>query len=204
MNTPDNWSLPDWFRCNLDELAHLLEGASPVVAEHLGEMLSSAGRVFVAGQGRSGLVLRMFAMRLMQLGMETFVVGDATTPAIQPGDLLVVFSGSGETEGVVRVGRQAKAAGARVAVITSQPASSLARLADHLTILPGETPKVSAEMSQDFHRNSRLPLASVLEQAALLFLDCLVAWLANQKGQDESCGGAAIYAAMMARHANLE
>jgi 6-phospho-3-hexuloisomerase len=190
MNTPDNWSLPDWFHRNLDELARLLDGASPVAQDHLGEVLSSAGRVFVAGQGRSGLVLRMFAMRLMQLGMETFVVGDVTTPAIQPSDLLVVFSGSGETEGVVRVGRQAKAAGARVAVITSQPASSLARLADHLTILPGETTKVSAELT------SRMPLASTLEQAALLFLDCVVAWLAEQKAQDN--------AAMMARHANLE
>jgi 6-phospho-3-hexuloisomerase len=196
MNTPDNWSLSAWFRCDLDELTRLLEGAFPVAQEHLGELLSSARRVFVAGQGRSGLVLRMFAMRLMQLGMETFVVGDATTPAIQPGDLLVVFSGSGETEGVVRVGRQAKAAGARVAVITSQPASSLARLADHLTILPGETPKVTAEMSGGCYRNSQMPLASALEQAALLFLDCLVAWLAEQKGQDN--------AAMMARHANLE
>jgi 6-phospho-3-hexuloisomerase len=190
MNTPDNWSLPDWFHRNLDELARLLDGASPVAQNHLGEVLSSAGRVFVAGQGRSGLVLRMFAMRLMQLGVETFVVGDATTPAIQPGDLLVVFSGSGETEGVVRVGRQAKAAGARVAVITSQPVSSLAQLADHLTILPGETTKISAELT------SRMPLASALEQAGLLFLDCVVAWLAEQKAQDN--------AAMMSRHANLE
>jgi 6-phospho-3-hexuloisomerase len=190
MNAPNNLLLQDWFRRDLDELAGLLEGASPVTGDHLGEKLLTAERVFVVGQGRSGLVLRMFAMRLMQLGSETYVVGDATTPAIRPGDLLVVLSGSGETEGVVRVARQAKACQAQLAAITSQPKSSLARLADHLTILPGETIKISAQVS------SRLPLATALEQAALLFLDCVVAWLATQKGQDN--------AAMMARHANLE
>jgi 6-phospho-3-hexuloisomerase len=190
MDTPHNLQLQEWFRRDLDELASLLEGASPVEKGHLGERLLSAERVFVAGQGRSGLVLRMFAMRLMQVGTETYVVGDVTTPAIRPGDLLVVLSGSGETEGVVRIARQAKACQAQVAVLTSQPNSSLARLADHLTILPGETTKISNQMS------SRLPLASALEQASLLFLDCIVAWLAAQKGQDN--------AAMMARHANLE
>jgi 6-phospho-3-hexuloisomerase len=190
MNTPNHIRLQDWFRRDLDELASLLEGASPVEEGHLGERLLSIERVFVAGQGRSGLALRMFAMRLMQLGKETHVVGDVTTPAIRPGDLLVVLSGSGETEGVVRVARQAKAAGAQLAVITSQPASSLAQLADHLTVLPGESIKIFAQIS------SRLPLATALEQAALLFLDCVVAWLAEQKGQDN--------AAMMARHANLE
>lgn len=41
--------------------------------------LSEGGRVFVAGAGRSGLVLRMAAMRLMHLGLTVHVAGDTTT-----------------------------------------------------------------------------------------------------------------------------
>ncbi len=68
----------------------------------LGGHLGQTGRVFVAGAGRSGLVLRMAAMRLMHLGMTVHVAGDTTTPAISSGDLLLVASGSGTTSGVVK------------------------------------------------------------------------------------------------------
>ena len=38
----------------------------------------------------------MVAMRLMHVGFEAHVVGEATTPSIAEGDRLMVFSGSGE------------------------------------------------------------------------------------------------------------
>jgi Predicted sugar phosphate isomerase involved in capsule formation len=45
------------------------------------------------GAGRSGLVAKAFAMRLMHLGMISYVVGETITPALQTGDLIVVLSG---------------------------------------------------------------------------------------------------------------
>ena len=68
----------------------------------LARHLNQPGRVFVAGAGRSGLVLRMAAMRLMHLGLNVHVVGDTTTVAISSGALLLVASGSGTTSGVVK------------------------------------------------------------------------------------------------------
>ncbi len=39
-------------------------------------------QIFVMGAGRSRLVGKAFAMRLMQLGLSVYVVGEITTPAI--------------------------------------------------------------------------------------------------------------------------
>ena len=190
MDTQDKWQLADWLRRDLEELEVILNDIHPIGKDHLGSYLLPFNRIFLVGQGRTGLIMRMFAMRLMQLGFSAFIVGDSTTPAIQPGELLIAASGSGETEGVVRTARQAKTVGARLAVITSQPESSLSKLSDQLTIIPGETTKISSTIK------SYLPLASTLEQGVLLFLDCQVAWIAMQIGQTNDT--------MMAKHANLE
>jgi 6-phospho-3-hexuloisomerase len=182
--------LRDWFQINLDELKTMLDGISPIDGFHLGEIILTAERVFVAGQGRTGLVARMFAMRLMQIGLEAYIVGETLTPAIRSGDLLIAASGSGETPGVVRVAQKARELGARVAVVTCTANSSLAKVGDHLTLLPGKSIKTSTQVS------TRLPLANVLEHCTLIFLDCVGAWLAVQKGATNQ--------SMMTRHANLE
>lgn len=102
----------------------------------LARHLSHPGRVFVAGAGRSGLVLRMAAMRLMHLGLTVHVAGDTTTPAISSGDLLLVASGSGTTSGVVKAAETAAKAGARIAAFTTNPDSPLAGLADAVVVIP--------------------------------------------------------------------
>ncbi|NLO77568.1 MAG: 6-phospho-3-hexuloisomerase, partial [Methanomicrobiales archaeon] len=43
--------------------------------------LVGAERIYVMGAGRSGLVAKGFAMRLMHLGMHSYVVGETITPA---------------------------------------------------------------------------------------------------------------------------
>jgi 6-phospho-3-hexuloisomerase len=182
--------LRDWFDGNVAELKAMLGGISPVDNLHLGTVLLEAERVFVAGQGRTGLVTRMFAMRLMQIGLETYIVGETLTPAIRSSDLLIAVSGSGETSGVVRAAQKAEEMGARVAVVTCSPHSSLAKCADHLTVIPGESIKISAQVG------SQLPLANALEHTTLVFLDCVAAWLAVQKGETNQ--------SMMTRHANIE
>jgi 6-phospho-3-hexuloisomerase len=56
--------------------------------------------------GRSGLALKMAAMRFMQYTV--FIVGETNTPAILEGDLLLVASGSGTTSSVVSSAEKAK------------------------------------------------------------------------------------------------
>ncbi|MEC3853892.1 6-phospho-3-hexuloisomerase [Paenarthrobacter ureafaciens] len=101
-------------------------------------LLGRADRIFVAGAGRSGLVLRMAAMRLMHLGLNVHVAGDATTPAIREGDLLLVASGSGTTSGVVKAAETADKAQARIAAFTANPGSPLANLADAVVVVPAQ------------------------------------------------------------------
>ncbi|TLN15244.1 SIS domain-containing protein, partial [bacterium] len=58
-------------------------------------------RVLLVGAGRSGLVARAFALRLMHLGFNVYVHGETITPAIGKGDLVIAISGSGSTKLVV-------------------------------------------------------------------------------------------------------
>ena len=80
-----------------DEIATAVESVTAADRTRAIEAIRGADRIFVFGEGRSGLALRMAAMRLVHLGLNVHVVGDATTPAIVPGDILIVGSGSGET-----------------------------------------------------------------------------------------------------------
>ena len=53
--------------------------------------------IFILGAGRSGLMARGFAMRLVHIGYTVYVIGETITPSIQAGDVLVSVSGSGKT-----------------------------------------------------------------------------------------------------------
>ena len=119
-----------------DEIAGTAAKIDAAQMAALAGQLGQPGRVFIAGAGRSGLVLRMAAMRLMHLGMDVHVAGDTTTPAIAAGDLLLLASGSGTTSGVVKSAETAAKAGARIAAFTTNPDSPLGKLADALVIIP--------------------------------------------------------------------
>lgn len=183
-------NLREWFLRDLDEVANLLEGVTPIEELHMGDIILQSKRVFVVGQGRTGLVIKMFAMRLMQLGIETHVIGETTTPAVNPGDLLIAASGSGRTTVVVNISERARELGANIAAITSNRESPLGILADHITIIPGKSVKVSD------NTKSNLPMANTLEQALLIFLDSIIAVIAERKNETNE--------SMMRRHANLE
>lgn len=149
-----------------------------------------AERVFLAGAGRSGLVLRMAAMRLMHLGLTVHVAGDTTTPAITSGDLLVVASGSGTTSGVVKAAETAIAAGADVAAVTTNPESPLAGLADALVIIP------AAQKTDHGSSLSRQYSGSLFEQS--LFLATEAVFQTLWENTDEPAEQ------LWLRHANLE
>lgn len=119
-----------------DEIADTAAKIDEQQVADLASLLGQPGRIFVAGAGRSGLVLRMAGMRLMHLGLTVHIAGDTTTPAISAGDLLLVASGSGTTSGVVKAAETAAKAGARIAAFTTNADSPLAALADALVIIP--------------------------------------------------------------------
>lgn len=152
--------------------------------------IQEAERIFLAGAGRSGLVLRMAAMRLMHLGLTVHVAGDTTTPAITSGDLLVVASGSGTTSGVVKAAETAAKAGARVAAFTTNRNSPLARLADALVIIP------AAQKTDHNTTITRQYSGSLFEQSLLLATETIFQALWDNDAQPAE--------ELWLRHANLE
>lgn len=169
----------------LSDLRGMLLRVDPDEQAGLEQAIAEAPRVFVAGMGRTGLVMRTFAMRLMHLGGSVHLLGDATTPGIAAGDLLLVGSGSGRTPTLVSQAERARERGAQVAVLTADRQSPLAGMAHHAVIVP------PVDNPGGGH-----PLGSAFEAALYLLLDGLVLRLMDRLGVDE--------AAMQARHANLE
>jgi len=160
--------------------------------EKLMDAICSSKKIFVAGAGRSLLMLRGLAMRLMQIGYTSYVVGDTTTPAFEAEDLLIIGSGSGETAGLVNVATKAKKIGGKVALITIREESILAKLSDILIIIPAFTDMIDdANMVKPI-----LPGGTMFEQAMLFIGDTMVLPLAEKTNIPTNKA--------FSRHANLE
>lgn len=154
--------------------------------------ICGARKIYVCGAGRSLLMLRGLAMRLMHVGLESYVVGDTTTPAFEEGDLLILGSGSGETSGLINVARKARSLGGKIAVITVKENSTLGTMADILVKIPAFTDKVPCEAA----RQPILPGGSMFEQCMLVLGDAMVLPLAKMRGVPTD--------RPFKRHANLE
>lgn len=144
--------------------------------ERFEKVLLGARRVFVTGLGRTGLMARGFAMRLMHLGRRVYHVGDVITPAIRRGDLLVIASRTGRSPVLLHYVSMARRVGARVAVVTGERESPVARRADAVLVLSSEARRARAG------RTPEPPLGSVFEQALLVVLDVVVVHLMDTLG----------------------
>ena len=165
------------------------------------DIIVSSKNVFLIGAGRSGLAAKAFAMRLMHLGISSYVVGETISPAIYEDDCIIAISGSGETNTIVSAANIAKNRGSKVLALTSYPESTLGKLADTVLLVKGRT-KVEADdenyMKRQIHGNytSLTPLGTAFELTTLVFLDALVSELMEIMHQTESD--------LKARHTVLE
>ena len=169
--------------------------------EKFEDIIIGANNVFVTGAGRSGLAAKAFAMRLMHLGLSSYVVGETISPAINEDDCIVAISGSGETNTIVSAAKIAKARGSKVLAVTSYDTSTLAGLADGILLVKGRTKQeVDDEnyMKRQIHGNytSLTPLGTAFELTTLVFLDAIVSELMEKMEQTESD--------LKARHTVLE
>ena len=157
-----------------------IDGAAVASLE---QTIAAANAIFIFGAGRSLLMLKAFAMRLMHIGLQVHVVGDVVTPALQKGDLLLLASASGET----------KQLGGTVALLTIFPESTLGKLADVVVRLPAYTDKLP-----DGPDNVKgiLPGGSLFEEAVMVLGDAMIVNLAQSTGYRLTKG--------FALHANLE
>jgi 6-phospho-3-hexuloisomerase len=168
------------------ELSQTLSQLDLHQLSQLEDSIRQAGKIYIAGAGRSLLMARTLAMRLMHMGRSSYVVGETSTPAAQAGDLLIIASGSGKTGALVAYAQKAKSLGMTLALITAHPFSTLGNLADCLLEIP--TP------AQDTIQLG----GNLFEQCLLIVCDALVIRLLD---------GMALEAAnhqLRLMHANLE
>lgn len=155
--------------------------------------IMEANRIFVAGAGRSLMMIRGFAMRLMHMGFVVYVVGETVTPAIEAGDLLLMASGSGSTGSLTVMAEKCKKIGAKLALITTNAASPIGKLTDYVLEVNAATTK-----AENQGRKSIQPGANTFEQSVLLIGDAIIIHMTSNRSLTES------NQALMTRHANLE
>ena len=175
-----------------DDLSKTLHQVDVHQIEEFETSIVDARRIFVVGKGRTGLQMKAFAMRLMQLGLQVFVVGDATTPSIQPFDLLIIGSGSGHTESLIGYAKSALSNDASLALITGNLKSPIAKLSNTLVYIPASNFKSGEQIDSP----PVLLMGSLFEHAIGLLFDLVAVQLKDKLERSEDI--------MNSLHANLE
>jgi 6-phospho-3-hexuloisomerase len=159
-------------------------------------------RILLLGAGRSGLVARSLALRLLHLGYEVYVLGDTIVPSVSEKDLVIAISGSGTTRLILTAVEAARNVGATIVAITSFPESPLAKLADNIIVIKGRVMEKDDSKRDYFARQilglhePLAPLGTLFEDTCMVALDALVSALMDKLKISET--------EMKNRHANIE
>jgi 6-phospho-3-hexuloisomerase len=157
----------------LAENAAILDRVDRPSVGRVASAIATAHRVYTVGEGGSGLIARIAALRLMHLGFRSHVVGETTTPPMAPDDLLLAFSASGDKGTALLMASRAQALGATVVAVTAHRESPLALVADrvlHVDVAAGHEGPAGGPPP---------PATSLFEQASLLLFDAMVHVLAR-------------------------
>jgi 6-phospho-3-hexuloisomerase len=170
---------------------HALEVIEKINEDQVSKMINTivnSDCVFIVGTGRSELVGKMFAMRLMHLGFTVHVVGDVTTPAIKGTDSLIAISGSGETKTVTLAAETAKEVTAKVIGVTANLESTLSKNLDIMINIESKTKEPWKYYTSNVlkgHYDDLTPMGTLFEDTAHLFLDGLIAEFMARLGKKE-------------------
>jgi arabinose-5-phosphate isomerase len=151
------------------QLAEMIDGnfAKAVVA-----ILECKQRVIVSGMGKSGLIARKVAATFAATGTPAHFVhaaeaahGDAGM--VMRGDLLLVFSSSGDTAELQPLCQHARRIGCRVLGISRNPNSLLMRVADLGLLLPDTPEACSVSLAPTTSATMMLALGDALAVATM-------------------------------------
>ncbi len=173
------------------EIGNVLSTIKKKEVKRLVEALLSAEKVFVAGAGRTMLMMEAFAKRLNHLKVDVHVVGEIIEPPATKKDLLIVASGSGESTIPLEVAKTTKKIGTQVALITARKESRIARIADIVVCIPAPTKLGPSKEAKSFQ-----PLGNLFEQSLLLFCDVVAMFVQKRQGLSNRD--------LLKHHANLE
>ncbi len=167
----------------LSEIADVIHKVNDEELDQFVSCITKDKKIFVDGEGRSGLMAKGFAMRLMHLGYTVYAVGETITPAVSENDVFIAISGSGESTGVLADTKKAAEKRSKVLAVTSKVDSSLAKLAETVLIVPGTIKSDSKES-----RGSIQLLSSLFDQSLHVTLDavCLMLSKRDEVSNDEA------------------
>lgn len=160
----------------IKELGATLGSIKEEEVNELIEAINGADKVFFVGVGRVLLSLESIAKRLAHLGINTFVVGQITEPAITEKDLLIVGSGSGESAFPLAIAKKATQFNAKVAHIGSNPNSSMSEHSNLFVQIPVQT-----KLNLPNEVASIQPMTSLFEQSLLLLGDSIALTIVREK-----------------------
>ena len=170
------------------KIKNILEEINDSDIEKISKLFFKAHRIFVYGAGRSGHVAKAFAIRLVHLGFQTFVIGETIGAPVKKDDMVFIVTGSGETIPSVMTAEITKNIGAKLVVVTGEKNSRITKFADVSIILSAGC--------NDNKRKRFAPLGTLFEASAWILLDSIIAELMKSKGETEK--------SMQSRHATLE
>jgi 6-phospho-3-hexuloisomerase len=173
------------------EIDTVISAVDPEQVEALIAAIRESEAVYVCGAGRSLLMMKAFAMRLVHLGLHAYVVGETITPAIGPGHLLIAGTGSGQTRTTLAMVEAAHVRHSKVATLTAHPESPVGLASDLIVQIP--TPVIVAK---NVGRGSAQPPGSLFEQCLLVLCDTVTMLLRERLGVTEEF--------MRSRHTKLE
>ncbi|MDN6003693.1 MAG: SIS domain-containing protein [Enterococcus sp.] len=177
-----------FFNDIIDEVMNVGNGINDLEVDQMVAAIQSANHIFLAGAGRSGLMIRGFANRLLHLGFSVSIVGEISSPHTKAGDLFLIGSGSGETTSLVNQAKIAKENGVSIGLVTTNPKSTLGNLADARIVVPAQSKQSATATLQ--------PMGSSFEQTSLFLYDTMVLYLMEKTGESNDT--------MKPRHADLE
>jgi 6-phospho-3-hexuloisomerase len=183
--------ISDYTKQILDEISYVVSKIDNDEIELFTEEIIKSNKIILHGAGRMGLAVKGFSMRLGHLGLNAFALGDSTIPSISSRDLLIVASGSGETQTVYDIAQLGKKNGAKLALITGRPESRIGQIADLIVFM-----KVPSKVSSVDGFKSIQPMTTLNEQCLQLLFDAIVLVLMEKMKQTHDD--------MWARHSNLE
>lgn len=149
-----------------NEIGRVLKNVDTEDINKLINEVKNADKVYFVGVGRVKLSLEAIAKRLSHLGIDTYVVGQITEPAITDKDLLIVGSGSGESLIPVSIVKKAKSFNARVAHIGANENCTISNYSDVFVKLP-----TSTKLNKSDEVKSIQPMTSLFEQTLLILGD---------------------------------
>jgi len=160
--------------------AHAILGLIPQLdgrfEEAVGLLYGCAGRVVATGMGKSGIIARKLAATFSSTGTPAVFLHPAEAlhgdlGLVQPGDVVVALSQSGETEELVRLLEAVRRIGARIISLTGHAESTLGQASDVA---------LSCAVAEEACPMNLAPTASTT--AALALADALAMALSHRRG----------------------